>query len=486
MTTVELNDLLNQIKYGDKAEVKLARQQILRELKYKRVKNIDALTDTYLKLVNSYESIQPAYRLAAFLSLLGAFGWHIKPGKKLDLAIDFAFYGMTHTDGTVRESARKGADWLRMTYSFDQTSTDQNFKLYLDKLEQLIEAHRPPQYPKYLDDMKPSIFKTLVLHWHELGQGAFGAKFVNQSRANELSLPTYTYLDEVWLDENLLSEERIAAEIWLDQGVTDFQPVEQALQVIASGASKRLAMSLGAVGLKKDTLQQITQQIARSGSQGGLNAFLQIVQSKAGSLQNRQNLNELAGVVRGIQSLANHYVRQNNIKQPLTDFIISCAMSKAEYGRHLPNSWSDFIILLGDAHGDIDGFHQLRSREIAELYSQLAEKYPDITAPEESDDEFTLLDIAHYALDCAAMSQPWILTRRNSRQLAALAWFAVRKANNPVNFNLDDLAKFGKWKTAGSVSGAGSSFYYGFVHQMADPELLNSEGKSPIPKLNVW
>src|SRR3990167_3269568 len=131
---------------------------------------------------------------------------------------DFVLKVICHSDGHVREQMRKTADWLYISVSSrvrpfmypkgkklsekqiaDREKAKNEFAEYLNDIEYLMEKYDDGRYDgfEYIDDMKPSVYKSLQLLWSDVTRGGL---------QNDLHTPPLTILAKREEIENELLE----------------------------------------------------------------------------------------------------------------------------------------------------------------------------------------------------------------------------------------------------------------------------------------
>jgi hypothetical protein len=459
--------LLERVSAGDAPTARDAGKQIVKALKFKRVDNLRELAKDYWAVVENRRSDMKPCNLAELASLMSIFGWGLRTEsgisvRRLEMAEDLVLDAMILGDGALRERARHGADYLRLALFGPFRAEDSNrIKKYLARLESLIEEHRPIQKLPYVDEMKPSVFKTLVIHWYDLGMGVTGEKYVNVERARQLNIPIYSYWDDDWLEESMPSYEEVLENIWKDQQQTDFKVINKIMKDLEASAYDRFVRSLTWYGRDVSIASKIRERARAEGGRAGYELFFELVRPQTLMVAGTDEaMTEFAELARGVQALTGHIVSRNASSEPTSSFLINCGLAKINEGRNLPKSWQQLLVITYEAHKAVD---ELRAQiNILEDPTDTLKRYfsSDELARMKKDtieDNLSLADAAHYMLDLTIMAEPWSANRRNPKQFAAVAWYLIAKANEkrrPTNYT--PLAELGGWKGASTLYSIGN------------------------------
>lgn len=185
---------------GDRGEAKKAKKQI-EKLWHKASKPFQKTGGIVLKIIDDFDRIADAKNKAAVISGLSLF-YLALADEYFNVLKNFIVKNLQHPDGRVREAARKTGDWLYVSL----TSRAEPFvypkgkpltkkqkseqiiarKQYLDfvaELEALIDRYDDgDENLEYIDEMKPSVNKSLQLLWSRLTDSPTYRKIIEQSR----------------------------------------------------------------------------------------------------------------------------------------------------------------------------------------------------------------------------------------------------------------------------------------------------------------
>ncbi|MFH1186910.1 MAG: hypothetical protein V1697_01915 [Candidatus Levyibacteriota bacterium] len=186
----ELGNIFSILKTGTQSETKEAKRKI-EKLRHNDRKRFERNAHIALEQIKDFDSIQDPKNKAAFISGLSIF-FLILSDKYFTELKNFVLKTICHQNGHVRESIRKTADWLYISLSSrinpfvypkgkkltqkqiaEQQKAKEEYAGYLKDLELLMEKYDDGSYDSivYIDEMKPSIFKSLQMLWGDLTRG---------------------------------------------------------------------------------------------------------------------------------------------------------------------------------------------------------------------------------------------------------------------------------------------------------------------------
>jgi len=200
--------LLGIVAHSDAVESMAARKQLNKELSFRKIANLRSIANKYWAIVeNDWPSVEP-HNLADLVHLLDIFAWKLASDSalgaaRLAIAEDMVLAAMSLPSGVLRDRARYGAGCLRFPLCGGFSEPDEmseDYKDYISRVERLIEQNRPLEWQKYvepidyptLDKLKPSVFKTLVLHWYDIIPVGVAEELVYARRAVLLRIPVYS------------------------------------------------------------------------------------------------------------------------------------------------------------------------------------------------------------------------------------------------------------------------------------------------------
>lgn len=187
----EFEHIFATLKNGTHEEVKTAKKR-LHGLWHTDSKNFQKNAQMALRQLKEFDTIQNPKNQAAFVSGLSLFFLVLSDSHFEELK-NFVLIVICHPNGHVREQMRKTADWLLMSLSSrinpfvypkgkkltqnqiaEEAKAKQEFTKYLSDLELLMEKYDDVSYDQaeYLDQLKPSVYKSLQLLWNDLTRGS--------------------------------------------------------------------------------------------------------------------------------------------------------------------------------------------------------------------------------------------------------------------------------------------------------------------------
>lgn len=173
---------------GNAVEYKEAKKEIERIYKSKGSTVFGKSAVVALGYLKDFDKIKSTKNEEAFLSGLSLF-FLVLSDKYFDELKNFTLKVIQSPDGHVRESIRKTADWLFISLSSrmkpfvypkwkpltekqksEQVNARKQFKVYLAEAEDLLDKYYSPKSKtvKYVDEMKPSVEKSVQMLWSRL------------------------------------------------------------------------------------------------------------------------------------------------------------------------------------------------------------------------------------------------------------------------------------------------------------------------------
>ena len=185
-TELELIKLLDILISGNPEQVRGAKKDI-EKLCHKGGKTFHRNTHIVFEYLPKFDQIEKVENQASFASGLSLFFLYLGDKYFNELA-NFTLKVLQHPNGTVREAIRKSADWLFISltsrahpfvYPKDKKLTKEQKDMqkdaeyqYIDfvhKIELLIDQYDDgTERVEYVQDMKPSVNKSLQLFWSRL------------------------------------------------------------------------------------------------------------------------------------------------------------------------------------------------------------------------------------------------------------------------------------------------------------------------------
>ena len=476
MTPEELKRLLDIVCTGDKNAVREAGKTI-KQLRLKFPDNKKELLDVYKKSLPLFDEISTEGQ-AVLASLLSVFGWYtIKIDSEL---MNFAFHAMQNDSGQVREMARRGADTLRLSMSYDNEKDSQKLLVaHLERIEALLPKYRNC-LERYVEKIPVSVYKTLVTYWWDSVRGITGDQIGAFERAKKMNLPVPQYLDDDWheQEENQVDDEEERDNLWRNKKDGDPKRAEKFLRDLDERARAYFQKSVSEFNISHTAIRVMEEQLKKEGDEITPMILMKLMGDAIKFSKGKPDLDKMNPLARGFQFFLNHRLQKNADGKPVSELLVQCIATREMEVRHVPSNMAEFIEKIAKTHDEIDAFAKLLTETRRKFFRNdaLKTEYQDlIWNGEKRDIEFC--ESAHYAFDWYAMTEPWTIAKRTPRQLAAITWCIIKEINEEgglygVGWNMSDLAKFGGWKTASSIGFTGKIAARDVRDAMADPDLL--------------
>lgn len=196
----DLRKLLDVLMTGNPGQVRSAKKEIEKLCNTER-RAFHKGTYVALEYLPKFDQIKKAENQAAFASGLSLF--YLSLGDEyFDRLADFTLKLLQHSSGTVREAIRKTADWLYVSltsrahpfvYPKGKKLTEEQKRIqeeaecqYINlvhKVELLIDQYNDgSENVQYIQDMKPSINKSLQLYWSRLTEARSYQRILEKAR----------------------------------------------------------------------------------------------------------------------------------------------------------------------------------------------------------------------------------------------------------------------------------------------------------------
>lgn len=162
----ELRRLLEVLMTGPREEFKKAKKEI-EKLWNRDPKAFVLVAPVALPYLPKFNQIETDLNKEAFASGLSFFFLALADNH-FETLKNFTLQVIQHHNGHVREAIRKTADWLFVSLS-SQKATQQKYLGYVKEVEALIDQYdKDEEMTRYINEMKPSINKTLQKLWCRL------------------------------------------------------------------------------------------------------------------------------------------------------------------------------------------------------------------------------------------------------------------------------------------------------------------------------
>jgi len=317
-------ELFDKLAAGSRGEIKEAKKQI-HKFWTSDTKSFKDASSFILALIHDFDSIKDAEHKAAVISGMNLFVLALMD-KYFDELAQFVLKNIENEDGRVREATRHTASWLRSKYtdhiSFGKyevrrenkdRKAAENIKIYnefLDKIEELMKKHVPDDRPMYIGDAPSSIYKSLVLLWHDLSLCTpRDFEFRDQALMDPTSDEYIPYLgnDD---DEEEVDMKEVEGNIWADK--KDGNPTEAGkwLKRMEEISTKRFRNELERLKFSQDEIGGIMTTLRMYGQPAGPSILNDII-PKGKARGSIPHISDASSLVREMQSFANHFVAKN-------------------------------------------------------------------------------------------------------------------------------------------------------------------------------
>ncbi len=517
----EIREIFAVLQSGNSAEVKKAKKD-LRELWYQNPQDFQKLSLLFKQLLRELQGHSDPRKRADMISGLNLF-FLAMVRKEFDTVTEFILYNITDTDGRVREAVRHISAWMLVEAYNDEpgpksvtkegeniSKLNDKYQNFLNRLEQLIEKYAPDKIPVHIEDNPPSIYKSLVLLWHQVTPPD-----LKQKKLGELSVQYRKFIP--YKDEKHSLEEvdpdEVREGIWNTIGQGDPKKGREQLMRLEKWSAERLKSKLKQDGFSNSDAEGVIATLRVYGSHS-IPAILHDLLTKGKEQQTIVDLTEAADLGRCLQSYGNHALSSNNFG-PVSLLLKEALVERECRLSGKPDDLNFFIELINDTHNSLDEFWSRYRAETEEFISTLRDlnQKPDNT-PEEAQQEEVRLDerydlllkqcrlaesVSHHALDWYIQADPVSFNRTGDPyKMAAYILALVRDINFKtlddddiisVNYDNNTLSAFGGWKSSNNFSGVWYRIGEPIWDVVGDPDLLFIEPeklKKNHPRLSEW
>ncbi len=402
-----------------------------------------------------------------------------------------------HESGTVREAARRLISYLRMG-GYGKTASEykkqeSEYVAFVHALGALLIEYRGDITEKYIEKLKPSVFKTIAIAWDEANVRTIYEPWISQKDAKDYNPPVHEYNDPDWVDENEVNPEEIERELWRTCQEGSPNEARRILTLLETASRKRLAVEMELFGFKPSDTDAVAVSFTMFGNDYGPSILTRLLDQVVRARRIKYP-EEFSGVVRALQGYVNHRIQKNVHGEPYSDILVNAVAMREEYGRHKPKDLVAFMQTIRDTHDAIDAyFHEwkiAREKSAREHKAWMQEHGFNDTTFDQSHGGWDFyekkimreaLSIAHHALDWYVQAEPWNVNRMDSRKLAAVAWNVVRRINEDYRqdrrvflslVSSASLSTFGGWASPGAITQSALGATNAVLRECADPDLF--------------
>lgn len=184
----EFKNIFHTLMFGSPLEFSEAKKRI-EKLWHENQKAFEEAAPVVLEYLSKFDQIKYPKNQAAFASGLSLF-YLVLGDEYFDELKDFTYRLLQNPHGHVREAIRKSADWLHVSLTAqidpfvwpedkpltvkqlaEQSKSKTEYVLFINEIEDLIDKYDTGENVEYINDMKPSINKSLQLFWAAMTEG---------------------------------------------------------------------------------------------------------------------------------------------------------------------------------------------------------------------------------------------------------------------------------------------------------------------------
>ncbi|MDE1975473.1 MAG: hypothetical protein KGI49_03125 [Patescibacteria group bacterium] len=213
----EFREIFGTLMSGERSEFKQAKKRIDR-LWHADTETFQKAAPLVLEYIPRFEEVKMPENQAAFVSGLNLF--YLSLGDDhFETLKNFTLKLLQHPHGHVREAMRHTADWLHMSlssrlrpfvYPAGKPLTDEQKRCMaeaekqyaglLKELEALLDKYdQEDDDSEYIDEMKPSISKSLNQFWGQITRGRMYREFLEKTTP----IPTEVYVRRKEIEQEL-------------------------------------------------------------------------------------------------------------------------------------------------------------------------------------------------------------------------------------------------------------------------------------------
>lgn len=182
-----LQQLYQQIASGNRAQVKTARKKLEKEWERLRKNKPPSWRKHpfFKEIMEAAKEIGSPSNLRAYLSSLRKFCLlFFKQDPEYFQKFTLRF--LQHENGNVREGIRHASYWLKINVTLTgKDGNSQIRKRHKDFLYQIAELIKQNQLTekttKYVENLDPSVYKSLILFWHDMNYRVGDKRWISQN-----------------------------------------------------------------------------------------------------------------------------------------------------------------------------------------------------------------------------------------------------------------------------------------------------------------
>ncbi|MCX6719465.1 MAG: hypothetical protein NTZ38_03790, partial [Candidatus Taylorbacteria bacterium] len=470
-------------------EIKLAKKQI-EKLWGVDVDQFKEAGDFIMGIIRDFDSIKDGEHKAAVVSGMNLFVLALMDSHFEELS-SFVLKNIENPDGRVREATRHVSAWLRMRHE-DKLMKDA-YERFLDKIEILMKKHEPAQKLKYIGDSPASIYKSIVLLWHNLSHCTPRDPEYRKLLAEQMEDDLLPFLGKEENEEEI-DPDKILRDVWSDKADGDPWKAEKWLKKLEEMVAKRFEDELIRLGFRKDEAGIIMATLRTYGHRsepGILDDMLHNITISRG-VPRWADANNLT---RAMEAYANHVVRENGNGQ-ISHLLVEAIVERECSYSGKPDDLVVFLKLICQSHEAIDKFFERHEKDVKKFNLKMRNLFKEISDSseeegkyiaerdnEEEEEKYERLlgkSVAHHTLDWYIQADPGGFNRvKEPRKAAAYILIMTSERNMDLtdgkvslHFDKKGLSKFGGWKGYESFSMVKYKVARPVLEMVGDPALL--------------
>jgi len=462
-------------------EIKLAKKelhQLLPKLEKSYYRSAD-YWDSLHKLVVCAESATDVKCRAELIRTLGnMFFYFDAPDTFVTATAELILTSLTSPSGDVRESARRMIGNWRIHHSSNKVKVSETTKNFIKQLVSLIKANAPTAETLPIEDMSPSVYKSLLLAYEEVVRGLYVEQWVSQNPELIIEIPSEKYVP-------VFNRSTQIPLLW--QRYCCHVATKALAEQLLTGAYVRLDFFLKQIPLTIPEINDIRSRIATAYTLQDQ----ELVVAKIADYIVKKNhpIEMLAPFIREFQTIMNQTARHDGDTW-FTYVLLSAQTECTEVRITKKINWNQWLAYMSTVHAEIDSFKQQflnkraqRHQALQELMAKLHQEAPLGLIEDIQGFDVALADaisIAHYICDWIMQTYP-SYTNKEPRKFAGLCLSAVYEINQGMApYSSHHIADFGGWKSAGSVLDPTRTLVRMLRDVVSDPSTFLLQGNAEI------
>lgn len=427
------------------------------KFKYKSL-NKSIINYAFSEIKNYKNYYNQPHKVVGLLRITNRLVWSRESAKYYDFVIEMCLDCMQNSSGLVRESARKLLNNAPLCLDFNKPDTKQkitaNNLVLLHTIEDLIAKNIPAKNVKYIEEAKPSVYKTLCIAWHDIASKGSVADTISYfDRLIDKNVLPYQY--QMPDDEPV--EDTYSLAMWYSK-INEYFDIHNPhgvainLKYLEKLSNKQLKWALQAENLDEklnDIIIKSAKDLDSSNIQA--NIVLAITNFKLANGLDYSQINDLNKVIRAIQAVENNCVLLSDTGMFWNKLLISVARENTWL---VSNPKKVNLNLLLDSfvatHEAVDAIVNTSNQNNKKFIDRL-NSYGDIDI--EPNDYRESAQVMHYIVDWIIQSDYKMFIRKKPKQIAVLVTiYAMDLSNFDLYVDNNYLAEFAGYKSTSSLS----------------------------------